>query len=138
MLITLIIIALLIVGAVCLIIESKMYSKTYYHNDWLFSIGIVLVLLMSLTLIFCGVFIIGVQTARDIDYQNALYEREMLEYRIEHMEENIVGNEMLYNDIVGFNNRLRTTKKWANNPWTSWFYNKKIAEIDYVEIDRGF
>jgi hypothetical protein len=59
----------------------------------------------------------------------------MLEYRIEHIEENITGNEMLYNDIVEFNNELRSTKKWANNPWTNWFYNQDIATIDYIEIE---
>ena len=74
---------------------------------------------------------------RDIKYQNAVYEKEMLEYRIEHMEENITGNEMLYNDIVEFNNGLRSIKKWANNPFTNWFYNQDIATIDYVELDIG-
>jgi hypothetical protein len=33
-----------------------------------------------------------------------LHKREMLEYIIEHMEENMTGNEMLYKDIVEFNN----------------------------------
>jgi hypothetical protein len=59
----------------------------------------------------------------------------MLEYRIEHMEENITGNEMLYNDIVEFNNTLRNEKKWALNPWTNWFNNQDIASIDYIELD---
>lgn len=72
----------------------------------------------------------------DISYQNKLYEKEMLEYRIEQIDEDITGNEMLYNDIVEFNNDLRHTKKWANNLWTNWFYNQKIASIDYVELDK--
>ena len=50
------------------------------------------------------------------------------------MEENITGNEMLYNDIVEFNNELRSVKKWVSNPWTNWFNNQKVASIDYVEI----
>ena len=50
------------------------------------------------------------------------------------MSDNIVGNEMLYNDVVEFNNELRRIKKWANSPWVSWFYNQKIASIDYIEI----
>jgi hypothetical protein len=50
------------------------------------------------------------------------------------MEENITGNEMLYNDIVEFNNKLRAEKKWAFNPWTDWFNNKDIASIDYIEL----
>ena len=34
------------------------------------------------------------------DYESKLHEREMLEYRIEHLSEDTVGNEMLYNDIL--------------------------------------
>lgn len=75
------------------------------------------------------------QINREIDYQNKSYERDMLEYRIENMEEDIVGNEMLYNDIVEFNNELRSVKKWANNPWTNWFNNADIATIDYIELE---
>lgn len=71
----------------------------------------------------------------DVDYQNAICEKEMLEYRIEHMEDNIVGNEMLYNDIVEFNNELGNEKKWANNPWTNWFANQDIATMDYVVLE---
>ena len=63
------------------------------------------------------------------------FEKEILEYRIDNMKDNIVGNEMLYNDIVEFNNELRNVKKWADSPWTNWFYNQDIATIDYIEID---
>lgn len=69
----------------------------------------------------------------DINYQDALAERQMLEYRIEHCE-NLVGNELLYADIVYFNEELRHTKRFINSPWTNWFYNKKIAEMDYIDI----
>ena len=69
----------------------------------------------------------------DIGYQDAVAERQMLEYRIEHCE-NLVGNELIYSDIVGFNEGLRHTKRFANSPWTNWFYNKKIAEMDYIDI----
>lgn len=70
----------------------------------------------------------------DIDYQNAYYHKATLEYRLENIEKNNVGNEHLYNDIVEFNNSLRSTKKWANNPWTNWFNNQRIAELDYIEL----
>ena len=87
-------------------------------------------------LLITGAFIIDANINRDVKYQNALYEKEMLEYRIDNMSENIVGNEMLYNDIVEFNNELRSTKKWANNPWTNWFHNPDIATIDYIEFNH--
>ena len=89
----------------------------------------------SICLLLCIMATLFTIVNYDIDYQNKLYEKEMLEYRIEQIDEDITGNEMLYNDIVEFNNDLRHTKKWANNLWTNWFYNQKIASIDYVELD---
>lgn len=78
---------------------------------------------------------ISVHIAWDVDYQNTLYEKQMLEYRLDHMDDNIVGNELLYNDIVEFNNGLRQTKWVAENPWINWLANTDIATIDYVEYD---
>jgi hypothetical protein len=68
-------------------------------------------------------------------YESKLHERDMLEYRIEYLSDDIIGNEMLYNDVVEFNNHLRWVKRTANNPWTSWFSNHRVAELDYVELD---
>lgn len=129
MIITLIVIGIIIGAVACFIIADRTYS------DLAFGFGITLAIIALFSALFVIVGIIDVQVNGDIQYQNKLYEREMLEYRIEHIEENITGNEMLYNDIVEFNNELRSTKKWANNPWTNWFYNQDIATIDYIEIE---
>ena len=128
MIITLIAVALVIISIVCVIIDcntDKGVSPLIY--TCLFLVGIT-ELIISLTLI-CKV-----QINRDVDYQNTLYERTTLEYRIENEDAHTTGNELLYRDIVNFNNSLRTTKKWANNPWVNWFFNGDIATIDYIEI----
>lgn len=129
MIITLITIGTIIGAVVCLYISGK------YCSFLLFVTGVLLMVSALFASIFVGVGILNTQVCGDINYQNKLHEREMLEYRIEHIEENITGNEMLYNDIAEFNNELRSTKKWANSPWTNWFYNQDIATIDYIEID---
>ncbi|MDD6827966.1 MAG: hypothetical protein PUE12_18005 [Oscillospiraceae bacterium] len=129
MIITLIVIGIIIGTIACFII----YDRT--DSDLAFGIGLVLSIIAFIATLFVGISIIHVQVNKDIAYQNKLYEREMLEYRIEHIEENITGNEMLYNDIVEFNNELRSIKKWANNPFTNWFYVEDIAMIDYIELD---
>ena len=132
MIITLIIAGILVAGIVCLIVEYK----TYRCPQFVFTFGVCATLLCGVALIVSMAAIAEAQTTRDVDYQNMLHKREMLEYRIEHMEENITGNEMLYNDIVEFNNELRSTKKWANNPWTSWFNNQDVASIDYIVLEN--
>lgn len=129
MIITLIVVGIIIGAIVCWIIEVRTY------NDCL-GLAVLLTILAFFGSLLIGMAIIDVQVNGDIYYQNTLYKREMLEYRIDNMEDNIVGNEMLYNDIVEFNNELRSIKKWANNPWTNWFYVEDIATIDYVEVDR--
>lgn len=104
------------------------------HNDGveILSAG---TLIVSLIMLVVAIALCGNEKLNgDIEYKNAYYQREVLEYRLENIEKNNVGNEYLYNDIVEFNNSLRSTKKWANNPWTNWFNNQRIAELDYIEL----
>lgn len=89
----------------------------------------------SIVLIIALICIVKVNINKDIDYEQKLYEKTTIEYRIENKDSLGVGNELLYDDIIYFNNSLRSTKKWANNPWTSWFFNEDIATIDYIEIN---
>lgn len=131
MIATLIIIIAIIVGIVCLVIANRNMEDTW------FIIGLILTVVGVILGILCTIAIIDVNVNKDIYYQNTIYEKEMLEYRIDNMEDNIVGNEMLYNDIVEFNNELRSVKKWAYNPFTNWFYVKEIAAINYVELDMN-
>lgn len=119
MIITLIFIAFLIVGIII--------------NDELPRIPLIAIGFFGT--IFCILGICLVQIPKEVDYQNKVYEKEMLEYRIDNIEDNITGNEMIYNDIVEFNNDLRHEKKWINNPFTNWFYNEDIATIDYIELE---
>lgn len=132
MIITLIIAGILVAGIICLIVEHNRFC-----HESVFVFGVCATLLCGVALITLMVVITEAQINRDVEYQNMLHKREMLEYRIDHMKENITGNEMLYNDIVDFNNELRIEKKWANNPWTSWFNNQDVASIDYIVLDSN-
>lgn len=127
MIITILCIVLLIIG---IMLDAKVC------NIYLECLDAILIICSGTVLFTCIILILIEQIGKDVDYQNKLYEREVLEYRIENMDDNIVGNEMLYNDIVEFNNSLRSTKKWANNPWTNWFNNRDIATIKYIEIEK--
>ena len=135
MIITLIGLGLLIVGIILAIVNAKVYFENWKVRDWIEWIKFPALFIGSIITTASIVIILINATIYDVEYQNMLHTREMLEYRIEHMEENITGNEMLYNDIVEFNNELRAEKKWALNPWTNWFNNQDIASIDYIELD---
>ena len=125
MIITILAVLLLIAGITLLAIDS--------YNDVSLGCGLAGVFIGGIMTLVCIGLLLGKQINKEIDYQNALYEKEVLEYRIDNMDNDITGNEMLYNDIVEFNNELRSAKKWANNPFVNWFWNEDIATIDYVE-----
>ena len=124
MLITIILIALVICGGM-LIVFNK------YHESF---VGTMFMVLGAVSLAFAVGLIASEQIGAENNYQKTMYQKEVLEYRLQNQDENIVGNELLYNDIVEFNNNLRDVKKWSANPWTSWFNNAKIATINYIEI----
>jgi hypothetical protein len=135
MIITLIGLTLLVIGIILAIVSAKVHFKSWKVRDRIEWIKFPALFIGSIITTASIVIILINATIYDVEYQNMLYTKEMLEYRIEHMEENITGNEMLYNDIVKFNNALRAEKKWANNPWTNWFNNQDIASIDYIELN---
>lgn len=133
MIITLISIGMFVAGTVLIIISNG--SKIRYNaREIILYIGMVCFVLGAVMGIVTGGISIGTAINEDIDYEKTIYERDVLEYRLEQLDENMTGNELLYNDIVEFNNGLRHTKKWADNPWTSWFFNQKIADIEYIEL----
>ena len=134
MIITLIVFAIVVIGIIFVIIGKK--TSDWIRENWISFVGWVLTITGIVVSLFIAASIISKTNTCELNYQNVMYEKEMLEYRIEHIEENITGNEMLYNDIVEFNNELRNTKKWANSPWTNWFNNQDIASIDYIELNN--
>lgn len=134
MIITLIGLALLVIGIISAIVRAKVHFKSWEVYEMIEWIQFPALFIGSIITIVSIVIILINVSFYDVEYQNMIHTRDMLEYRIEHMEENITGNEMLYNDIVEFNNVLRAEKKWANNPWTNWFNNQDIASIDYIEL----
>ena len=113
------------------VIFNNIYDHTY-DECWLFISASALIVGFITTFV-CVAFIIVNILTLDLHYTDTLSEKQMLEYRIEHCEDT-VGNELLYTDILNFNQELRHSKKFANSPWTNWMSNQKVAEIEYIDI----
>ena len=128
MIIVLIVAATLIVGIVLLTVDF--YTSVYCSDAAVFT-----TVIGAFAAVVVGVCILANFASLEVRYENKIYEKEMLEYRIEHYESIAVGNELLFDDIVEFNNDLRVTKKWAASPWMNWFYNHKIATIEYINLE---
>lgn len=136
---TIIFIALLVIGITGIIVFEKCDETNwpYWLENAVPITAVIFILVGAIGTLVCGGTIIGVNINHDVDYQNKLYEREVLEYRVDRLDDDLTGNELIYNDVVAFNNDLRLTKKHANSLWLNWFYNQDIAALDYVELPSG-
>ena len=121
-------ISIFIIGIIICFICSKKYTCSDIDL-----VGYGLIIIGAITSVVLATAIITVQTTKEINYQSALYEKEVIEYRLENKDKNDIFNEHLYKDIIEYNNKLRKAKKMSENLWTNWFVNDKLAEIDYIE-----
>lgn len=101
----------------------------------LFFIGWVIIGLFTIALGVCIGVIIATQLFKQINYEDTIYQKQVLEYRLEKLDDNLVGNELIYNEIVAFNQNLKHIKRYYNNFFLKGFYNDKIATIDYIVVD---
>lgn len=129
MLITIIFVAISLVCIITAITTEKRYK--YVDLNIFATIGSIISCVALIVSVAC---VIGNYITVEINYENTLYAKEVLEYRLDTKSENLTGNELLYSEIVEFNNDLRKVKKYASSPWTSWFNNPKVAAMDYIEI----
>lgn len=140
MIICLIFIGLVVVGGIGLLITKLIdeFSHQWVNDVWYNIFGITFAIGLITTLVFGG-FALSVQVNEQIEYEAAVDEYNILVYRLEHRDEStpIELSGSLYNDIIDFNNRVRKTKAWGNNPWVSWFYNQKIADnVNFITLDN--
>ena len=84
-------------------------------------------------MLFGGIAAVVTECEESVVYENAIAEYNMLQYRLEHQE----NDAMLYSDIVKFNERMRTNARWARNPFVSVWYYQRCADIPLIEIKEG-
>lgn len=95
--------------------------------------GLILIIINGIVIIITGIAAIGVKVTADNEYDKFNYQKIVLEQRLKVSDK--VGNELLYKDIVEWNNELRDCKVWRNNFFVNIFYNEKIAKMDYIKIN---
>ena len=106
-----------------------------WSNDEFCILGLILLFIFILPAGITTGIAINTKIHKEENYTQAIYKRQVIEYRLEKQDENLVGNELLFEDIVSYNNMLRQHKRFSNNCWLNWFYNDKIATIEYIELD---
>lgn len=113
-----------------------MYDKKRNQAENCFCTGVVASVAFGFVVVIICVILMCVHLPSDqVRYNDTKIKYDMLQYRVEHIEDNNVGNELLYNDIVEFNQMLYDKKRRANNEWINWFVIQPIAELDYIELE---
>ena len=122
-----------LLSAIILIVGTIIFYYSFHYEELGFQL-----LFWGGLIFFLSIFLIFINALNtESDYQTKLIEYTTLNYKLECLSKDTEENEKLYLEIINFNSSIRTTKYWANNPWTSWFCNQLInKEIDYITIPK--
>ena len=106
-----------------------------YDTPWQTGCGIVTIAANGLFIVICGLIALFTQSFKDVDYEKAMMQREVLIYRLENGGDYYTGNEELFEEVLDFNKMLYDSKRLSDNPWFNWYWNDKIADnIDYIQL----
>ena len=126
----LIIIAILMIPVGVLMVQKDKYESVVYVIGLLFAVcGGLIAFIMAIRIIIAHVGVDAQIEENRIEYE-ALCERQEI---VESEYEDVSKSDVI-KDIAEWNKKVYSTKHWANNPWTSWFYSKRVAdELKMIE-----
>lgn len=125
------IIAMLMIPVGVWMVCKDKYEGIVYGIGLLFTVGGGLIaFIMAICIIYAHVGVNAQIEENRIEYE-ALCER----YEIVESEYEDVSKSDVIKDIAEWNKDVYSYKHWANNPWTSWFYSKRVAD-DMKMIER--
>ena len=88
-----------------------------------FGVGAIVAFFMMLMIITEHVGVSATIAENQIEYESLCERQELISSEYEDVSKSDV-----IKDIAEWNKEVYSYKHWANNPWTSWFYSKKIAD----------
>ena len=127
---------MIIIIGVCLISALSTSCNCITENtEDIIGVCMGCIIIALFCLIISGIIAGCTQGYKEKDYQEALLEKEMLEFRLQEKDENLISSNQLYEDIIAFNKSLLKHKTHHNSLWLNLFYNDKIATIDYIKLN---
>ena len=130
MLLTIIIMIVVAVG-VTLLRKDEYEDGIFFGLGLLFTVGGGLIAFIMVICIICAH--VGVDA--QIEENRIEYESLCQRYEIVTSEYEDVSKSDVIKDIAEWNKNVYSEKHWAYNPWTSWFYSKRVAD-DMKMIER--
>lgn len=126
------IIAMLMIPVGVLMVHKDKYEGVVYMIGLLLTVcGGLIAFSMALCILFAHV---GVDAK--IEKNRIEYESLCQRYEIVTSEYEDVSKSDVIKDIAEWNKNVYSEKHWANNPWTNWFYSKRVAdELKMIEME---
>jgi len=127
---------LTILVAVAIAIGVTLLRKDEYEEGVLFGLGLVFSVgggLIAFIMVIC-IICAHVGVDAQIEENRIEYESLCERYEIVTSEYEDVSKSDVIKDIAEWNKNVYSEKHWAYNPWTSWFYSKRVAdELKMIE-----
>ena len=131
MILTIIAILMIPVG-VWMVRKDKYEDVVVYKIGLLFTAGGGFIAFIMAICIICAH--VGVDA--QIEENRIEYKSLCQRYEIVTSEYEDVSKSDVIKDIAEWNKKAYSYKHWANNPWTSWFYSKRVADdMKMIEME---
>lgn len=126
------IIAMLMIPVGVWMVQKDKYEGVVYMLGLLLAVcGGLIAFIMAICIIIAHV---GVDA--QIEENRIEYESLCKRYEIVTSEYEDVSKSDVIKDIAEWNKDVYSEKHWANNPWTSWFYSKRVADdMKMIEME---
>lgn len=121
---------LTIIIMIVVAVGVTLLRKDEYEDGILFGLGLLFTVGGGLIAFIMAICIICAHVGVDAQIEENRIEYESLcqRYEIVTSEYEDVSKSDVIKDIAEWNKKVYSTKHWAYNPWTSWFYSKRVAD----------
>lgn len=128
---------LTIITMIVVAVGVTLLRKDEYEEGVLFGLGLLftvggglIAFIMAIGIICAHVGVDATIEENRIEYESLCERQEIINSEYEDVSKSDV-----IKDIAEWNKKVYNQKHWANNPWTSWFYSKRVAD-DMKMIER--
>lgn len=128
---------LIIITMIVVAVGVTLLRKDEYEEGVLFGLGFLftvgggfIAFIMAIGIICAHVGVDATIEENRIEYESLCERQEIINSEYEDVSKSDV-----IKDIAKWNKKVYSQKYWAYNPWTSWFYSKRVAD-DMKMIER--
>ena len=129
---------LTIIIMIAIAVGVALLHKAEYDDGVLFGLGLLFTVGGGLMAFIMAICIICAHVGVDavIEENRIEYESLCQRYEIVTSEYEDVSKSDVIKDIAEWNKNVYSEKHWAYNPWTSWFYSKRVADdMKMIEME---